>query len=44
VQYRELLASPYRIFYRVDGRAVHVYAVLDGRSDLSDLLLERLLR
>jgi plasmid stabilization system protein ParE len=42
--WRELLAKPYRIVYRVAQRTVRVLAVLDGRRDLEDVLLERLLR
>ena len=41
---REMIRSPYRIVYRVEKRTVLVLAVLDGRRDLQDLLLERLLR
>jgi toxin ParE1/3/4 len=42
--YRELLVLSYRIFYRIEGRTVYVYAILDGRRDLSEILHERLLR
>ncbi len=42
--WRELIVRPYRIVYRIDERSVHVLAVLDGRRDLEDLLLERLIR
>jgi toxin ParE1/3/4 len=42
--YRELLVLSYRIFYRIEGRTVHVYAILDARRDLSEILHERLLR
>jgi addiction module RelE/StbE family toxin len=42
--WRELIVRPYRIVYRVSGRVVIVLAVLDGRRDLQDLLLERLVR
>lgn len=40
--YREVIARPYRVLYRVRGRSVLVLAVLDGRRDLEDHLLERL--
>ena len=43
-KWRELVARPYRIIYAPTERGVFVYAVLDGRRDLSDLLFERLLR
>lgn len=42
--YRELIARPGRIIYRLDGESVLVLAVLDGRRDLADVLLERLTR
>jgi hypothetical protein len=35
---------PYRIVYRIEGDTVTVLGVLDGRRDLEDALLERLLR
>ena len=42
--WREALASPYRIVYRIADRRVHVVGVFDGRRDLEDLLLLRLVR
>jgi plasmid stabilization system protein ParE len=42
--YREIIMSPWRIIYRVSGKTVHVLAVVDGRRNLEDLLLERFLR
>ena len=42
--WRELLAKPHRIVYRVAEKGVYVLAVLDGRRDLEDVLLERLIR
>ena len=42
--WRELVVRPYRIVYRIEGDAVTVLAVFDGRRDLEDVLLERLLR
>ena len=44
VQYRELILSPWRIIYRIDGNIVYVTAVFDSRRNLEDLLLERLTR
>lgn len=40
--FREIVIKPYRIIYRVRSRDVLVLAVLDGRRDLEDVLLERL--
>lgn len=44
VNYRELLSSPWRIIYRIEGQIVFVVAVFDGRRNLESLLLERLAR
>jgi toxin ParE1/3/4 len=41
--YRELIVKPYRLIYRVDGNDVWVIAVFDGRRDLTDVLLWRLM-
>jgi len=42
--WRELVAKPYRLVYRLAGDTVSVVALFDGRRDLEDVLLERLLR
>jgi plasmid stabilization system protein ParE len=42
--WREIVARPYRLIYRIEGDTVNVLAVFDGRRDLEDLLFERLLR
>lgn len=44
ITYRELLPTPWRVIYRIEGQAVFVVAVLDGRRNLESLLLERLAR
>jgi len=42
--WRELQEPPWRILYRVAGEArVEIHGVLDGRRDLEDTLLERML-
>lgn len=41
--YRELLVKPYRVPFRIQGRDVVVLGVLDGRRDLEELLLRRLI-
>ncbi len=41
--WRELVVRPYRLVYRIEGDTVTVLAILDGRRDLEDVLLERLL-
>jgi toxin ParE1/3/4 len=42
--WREVVVSPWRVIYRIEGRTVNVLVVLDGRRDLSELLLRRLTR
>ena len=42
--WRELVAKPYRLVYRLADDTVSVVALFDGRRDLEDVLLERLLR
>ncbi|TMQ12723.1 MAG: type II toxin-antitoxin system RelE/ParE family toxin [Deltaproteobacteria bacterium] len=39
----EVIESPWRIVYRVVENTVEIHAVLDGRRDLRDILLERML-
>ncbi|MDI6791738.1 MAG: type II toxin-antitoxin system RelE/ParE family toxin [bacterium] len=40
--YRELILRPYRIIFRMEEDAVFVVGVFDGRRNLEDILLERL--
>lgn len=42
-EYRELILSPYRIPFRISARVVVVLGVVDGRRELSELLLKRAL-
>lgn len=42
--WRELLVKPHRVIYRVELSRVYLLAVVDGRRDLEDLLLKRLVR
>jgi toxin ParE1/3/4 len=42
--YRELIFNPWRIIYRIDKNNVYVLSVLDGRRNIEDILLERLLK
>jgi addiction module RelE/StbE family toxin len=39
--YRELIVSPWRIIYRIDGENIWVLAVIDSRRNVEDILLER---
>ncbi|HNW27404.1 MAG TPA: type II toxin-antitoxin system RelE/ParE family toxin [Spirochaetota bacterium] len=42
--YRELILNPWRIIYKIDNNRVYVLSVLDGRRNLEDILLERLIK
>jgi len=41
--YRQVLFGPYRVIYRVVGKKVLIYIVVDGRRDVQSLLERRLL-
>lgn len=42
-EYRQTFFKPYRVIYRVIGKQVYVYLVVDGRRDMQALLERRLL-
>lgn len=39
--YRELISSPWRVIYKTEENIVWVLAVIDGRRNVEDLLLDR---
>ena len=41
--YRELIMTPWRLIYRIDEKKVYVIAFIDGRRNLEDILLKRIL-
>lgn len=43
-EFREVHYKPYRVIYRIIGRQVIVYCVVDGRRDMQSLLQRRLIR
>ena len=43
IKYRELIFNPWRIIYKIEKNNVYVMAVIDGRRNLEDILLNRLL-
>ncbi len=43
-RYREIVVKPWRVIYRVEARSVYVLSVIDGRRNVEDVLLARLLR
>ncbi len=42
--FRELIISPYRIVFKIENKAVYIAGVFDGRRDLEDILIDRLIR
>jgi plasmid stabilization system protein ParE len=44
IDYRELVVSPYRIFFRITRDGVTIIGVLDGRRDLEEMLIRRAIR
>jgi len=44
MEYRELIVSPYRVFFRIDEQDVGIVGVLDGRRDLEETLIRRAMR
>ncbi|MDO9106570.1 MAG: type II toxin-antitoxin system RelE/ParE family toxin [Methylovulum sp.] len=42
--YRELIIPPWRVIYRFSAHAVYVFAVIDSRRNVEDVLLDRLIR
>lgn len=44
VKYREIIISPWRMMYKIENKIVYVMAVLDGRRNIEDILLNRQLR
>jgi plasmid stabilization system protein ParE len=43
-EYRELLDSPFSIFFRIAGSSIRIIGVLDRRRDLEEVLIRRALR
>ena len=43
-KFRELIITPWRIMYKIENKNVYVLAVIDGRRNIEDILLNRQLR
>ena len=43
-RFRELVLSPWRVLYQIDGKTVFVVLVVDSWRNLEDVLFKRLLR
>ncbi|MBN2436525.1 MAG: type II toxin-antitoxin system RelE/ParE family toxin [Spirochaetes bacterium] len=41
--YREVFHKPWRIIYRIDNNRVYIVSVIDGRRNIEDILLRRIL-
>jgi toxin ParE1/3/4 len=41
--YRELIIKPYRLIFRIEGQKILILGVLDGRRDLEQVLIDRIL-
>ncbi|MFO1470060.1 MAG: type II toxin-antitoxin system RelE/ParE family toxin [Turneriella sp.] len=41
--FREIFENPWRIIYRAEPQKVYILAVFDGRRDLEEVILKRLL-
>lgn len=40
--YRELIIKPWRLIYRIEGKTVIVFTIIDGRRDVYTILLDML--
>lgn len=43
-KFKELIISSWRLMYKVENNVVYIMAVIDGRRNIEDILLQRLLR
>ncbi len=43
-RYREIIISPWRVIYRIEQQKIFIMAVMDGRRNVEDILLNRQLR
>jgi toxin ParE1/3/4 len=41
--YRELIVTPYRVFFQLRGKSVGIVGILDARRDLEEILINRAL-
>ena len=44
VEYRELIEGNYRIIYSIQETAVIIHTILDGRRDIEEILINKLMR
>ena len=41
--YHEIVVNPWRVFYRISDNKVYIFAVIDSRRNIEDILIERFL-
>ncbi|WP_456456770.1 type II toxin-antitoxin system RelE/ParE family toxin [Nitratifractor sp.] len=41
--YREIVARPYRIMYKIENDTVYIMAIFDSRQNVEEILLQKLL-
>lgn len=44
LKYHEIVISPWRLMYKIENNIVYVMAIIDGRRNIEDILLQRQLR
>ena len=44
VEYRELIEGNYRIIYSIQDTTVIIHTILDGRRDIEEILINKLMR
>ena len=44
LSYRDLILTPYRIMFKVEKDIVYILGVFDGRRDLEEILIDRIIR
>jgi toxin ParE1/3/4 len=42
--HREMIISPWRLIYRISEKTVYIVALFDGRRNMEDILMERIVR
>ena len=42
-EYRQIIESPWRIIYKINGEVVNVLTIIDSRRNLQDILIRKLL-
>jgi toxin ParE1/3/4 len=41
--YKEIIESPWRIIYKIDSNIVYIMSILDGRRNIEDILIKRIM-